>query len=724
MRRLSCVLAGLVAASQGATFFAAPQGDDRNEGLEASPVQTLAACVGKLKGPGDECRLKAGRYAGGLALLSGVSGTADKRIVIAAAVGENPADVIIDGTEAFECDWKKGVDDGDNLWSCKTGPVRQLWVDNDVMQTPARWPDALWADRSIFNATHWAAFDEHKPWGPFPHNTPEPITFYDAGGLAKSGLDATGAVFIGVIAHDDTWAGVVTKHTPGSQAFDAQMHIDRMLNTKVGNSIYYLEGLKQFANQESEWAYSPKEGKLYLYAEHAPKNTRRKTDGVYALEVTESKFVTVANLTFFGTTLNAHDYIDSFELDSVVFNYPNFGYRSLLDPTPTTGTVLSMGKKVPGGEFIITNCTWFGGDGPTLKIIGNSVVMENNLFDSNAFSTHWNNQSSGIGGWVATQSANTGGRTVRNTFRTNGPGVCYESAHGGFNMLNLIENEADIVNDGASVQIRSGAAGNTSLINNWALRTAKGFRLDSGSNSAFVPDEVNNTIHGNIAFHGGGFELKNDYNSYVGNMAILGPQGIPPGRDDHTTNLMRVDTKRFKTENTHSIHEGNVATSWDPTTPGAGVQSKKHPNVYSADAASQLMDPENLDFRPVKGSAIDKAGAGPYTADSKSYWIPGRKSYTASTPIPPHQTSTARPDADLMFLGAYKCDTHSVHFAKLGQPLEKIAVFAGEENVVRLADVLQGSQLVAGASYTWRVDAVDPAGNIRTGPVWTFTVRE
>ena len=58
------------------------------------------------------------------------------------------------------------------------------------------------------------------------------------------------------------------------------------------------------------------------------------------------------------------------------------------------------------------------------------------------------------------------------------------------------------------------------MLQNWAAYSAKGLRLDSGSNTAFCPDEVNNTIDRNVAFQTNGMELKNDYNSYTANLAL------------------------------------------------------------------------------------------------------------------------------------------------------------------------------------------------------------
>ena len=67
-----------------------------------------------------------------------------------------------------------------------------------------------------------------------------------------------------------------------------------------------------------------------------------------------------------------------------------------------------------------------------------------------------------------------------------------------------------------------------------------------------------------------GFELKNDYNYYTQNLALWPPpQWLVRGGASRASAVFRVDSGRFASENTHSIVEGNAASSW--TTPLSGV---------------------------------------------------------------------------------------------------------------------------------------------------------
>ena len=72
---------------------------------------------------------------------------------------------------------------------------------------------------------------------------------------------------------------------------------------------------------------------------------------------------------------------------------------------------------------------------------------------------------------------------------------------------------------------------------NWVERSAKGLRLDSGSNVAFVPEEVNNTIHANVALMTNGLELKVSKTTHLLSHFILKMIHLPrQARDEHREN--------------------------------------------------------------------------------------------------------------------------------------------------------------------------------------------
>ena len=74
------------------------------------------------------------------------------------------------------------------------------------------------------------------------------------------------------------------------------------------------------------------------------------------------------------------------------------------------------------------------------------------------------------------------------------------------------------------------------------------------------------------------------------------------------------------------------------------------------------MDPDNMDFRPVRKSAADKNKVGPYDRSARFYWIPGRQEEKASSPVPPHLSDSvvAKRRRHVMWLNAYHSNFHQV----------------------------------------------------------------
>lgn len=152
-------------------------------------------------------------------------------------------------------------------------------------------------------------------------------------------------------------------------------------------------------------------------------------------------------------------------------------------------------------------------------------------------------------------------------------------------------------------------------------------------------------------------------------------------------------------------------------------------NVFGHSLANELMDSRNNDFRPQRKSQAAKKQAGAYKYDSKmeNYWIPGRQSYKASSPVPPDNSTTVRAatrDA-LMWLPGLNCNRHRVYFAEIDPKAEKestspdfvfLGTTIGEANVVYLK-----ARLKRGITYKWRVDELCKGNKKYKGDVWTFT---
>jgi hypothetical protein len=97
-------------------------------------------------------RLKAGTYSQPTITVSGKHGTSAKPIVIGSA---GDGEVLFDGTAPITTDWQKHEN---NVYVTTTeAPVWQLFADR-AMQVSARWPNARWDDKTMYEGPeHWVS---------------------------------------------------------------------------------------------------------------------------------------------------------------------------------------------------------------------------------------------------------------------------------------------------------------------------------------------------------------------------------------------------------------------------------------------------------------------------------------------------------------------------------------------------------------------------------------
>lgn len=155
-----------------AHFVVSPSGSDAaGDGSFERPYATLNGCINahktylhRLRSPSyslDGCLLRGGHY-NTQADVSGVAGTTDIPFTIGAYDRDNEPPVVFDGTRPLEgLHWQQNKTAG-GRWTAvvpESGEgVYQLFGDG-VMWTPARWPNALFSDHSVFNWSKWGAFN-------------------------------------------------------------------------------------------------------------------------------------------------------------------------------------------------------------------------------------------------------------------------------------------------------------------------------------------------------------------------------------------------------------------------------------------------------------------------------------------------------------------------------------------------------------------------------------
>ena len=254
----------LLGQSSAAVFYVdGRRGSNDNDGLATDTAfLTIQTCVDALNAPGDECHIRAGRYHEEVQ-ISGKTGSPEKPIIIRGYKDEIP---IIDGTVLLNPKrWRKNR--AGTYIGVLQRDIWQLFVD-DVMMTNARWPNALWSDKTVFLNKHWA-----KATAKLNRGT---ITDDGTMDLAGSGLDATGAIAVLNIGSYNTFTSTVLSHRPGSKSFEYKDTFGSLHLTKFNQ--YFLEDKLDFLDQEGEWFFDKNTKKLYVktYNGQKPRTMRGK----------------------------------------------------------------------------------------------------------------------------------------------------------------------------------------------------------------------------------------------------------------------------------------------------------------------------------------------------------------------------------------------------------------------------------------------------------------
>ncbi|XP_068675366.1 uncharacterized protein [Montipora foliosa] len=187
--------------------YSLPYSHDAIHLEESRPAFTsIQSCVDALREPGDECIIPAGRYFEQVEITN-KHGSPEKPMVIRGIGDHYP---IIDGTVEIKPKegWVKYANAAykatleEDIW--------QLFIDGEMM-TNARWPNALWSDKTVFNSSFWAKSSNASTRGVMVENGVKD--------LAGSGLNATGAMAILNIGSFNTFTAVVRSHKPGTSSF-------------------------------------------------------------------------------------------------------------------------------------------------------------------------------------------------------------------------------------------------------------------------------------------------------------------------------------------------------------------------------------------------------------------------------------------------------------------------------------------------------------------------
>ena len=348
--------------------------------------------------------------------VQGLHGSLDAPYVIGADDG---ASVTLDGTLDVPGPWSQ-IGDGAiwvSDWPADYPDPWQLFV-GDEMMVVARWPNARWDNKSMFDDRKWAHGSKHSTYcgselrddiyrGPcqIVDGTASQVgdMIYDGGGpdLASSGINATGASAILNVGHWFTFGARVLSHEPGTSNFTYERDGEgggwKAAKYKPTADLYYLEGALSLLDAETEWHYERTSRKVYLITRgNADPNDATAVGGrvrcrvqEYAIAMMGVSHVVLRNMGFFATTAYAGGEgtsipkdINNVKFDSLRFVHPSASKRVLGEARFSHPTTLARKKGADSSNNTLFNCSFFGAEAhPLINSAGSGMRFENNLVE-------------------------------------------------------------------------------------------------------------------------------------------------------------------------------------------------------------------------------------------------------------------------------------------------------------------------------------------------------
>ena len=357
------------------------------------------------------------------------------------------------------------------------------------MMTNARWPNAKWSDKSIFNGDNWAHVNDDKKKGESKRamdnkiNKEIGVIFNKGDSLKDTKIDMAGAMAVMNIGSFLTFVAKVESHDNNKFTF-----IDTFGNYdfKPKNSYYFMEDKLDLLDSAEEWVFEKdtdaESGTLYLWTKDGDspdtedpitkekKYTVRGKDQTYAFEITDSSHLVLKNLIFFGTTLKAESTStkknDQLRFDSLQFKFPSYSKRmlgdaSLIENMKIGTTTKKRNKKNKEtkfyeediGHYTFYNNTFYGSDGYLAFLNGNETTFENNVFSYNDWTgAHSITQFGGAGIFLSWSKHD---KYIRNTLDHNGAHTGLQPGSNVVVKLNQFIGQCwgVIQHDGAGVQV-------------------------------------------------------------------------------------------------------------------------------------------------------------------------------------------------------------------------------------------------------------------------------
>ena len=601
-------------------------GSDDNSGSENCPFATIAKAAETI-GNGDTVIISHGIYRESISLQ-------DKDDVNFKAAEH--AKVVIDGSRDIETDLNgEWVEYQNGIYQTNVSEdVWQLFVDLEEM-IPARWPNANFTDGSVFNKSiSWAEGsmdsdkykDEDGNWV-YPYDNGELI---DITGLNETGFDPTGAIAILNVGSFKTWSRNITHFDSVNNSFS----YDEVSNWKTKHHYYFLEGKLALIDSPGEWFFDNENNTLYFMPPEGVNpgeaNIRAKTQA-YGFSSQDGDRMLLDNIDFFATTFRFEN-CDNCTVTGSHLLYPSTSKRSLniagedVDERWTTRFDKSSGCIVENSAFLFT-------DGTAIEFHGAALQSHNNTI-RNSYFYHIDWSASDTPGLMVTIMENgKDANFSNNIIHLTGASATISIGDAPTVMYNEIWNTGLLQSDGAVVQMMMAEQKDANIAYNWIHNTKKyGIRMDGPAGG--TNEGRNATVHHNVLWNvSAGLMVKGDYHLTHNNTIF--------GEDFDKNNIIVLYESGFGNEN--SLTEFNAAdriaahrtgSYEDYPVPGDYNESKNF-NGYideGGSVESQLIDPNNYDFRPKNNSVIANRSVGAYGYDDN--WVAGISWYFWGPELP------------------------------------------------------------------------------------------
>ena len=179
--------------------------------------------------------------------------------------------------------------------------------------TNARWPNAKWSDKSLFNGTIWPGVAATSKRG---------FIVNKGNGLAKTKINMTDAIAILNIGSFNTFVAKVKNHKAGQNSFSFDDTFGKY-HFKPGRSRYFLEDKLDLLDAPEEWFYDKVSGFLHIWTPNgsSPKDSKlRGKVQSYGITITNSSHLIIRGIDFFATAIQASSSNSSFNVNNITFH--------------------------------------------------------------------------------------------------------------------------------------------------------------------------------------------------------------------------------------------------------------------------------------------------------------------------------------------------------------------------------------------------------------------